>query len=123
MNSYALASLSCAFPAFIAVLSGVDGFGAGLVSFGAFGTGMTVVLMALTVSLALARQSLLHTLRRAMQHVDKAAGVLLVAAGLYMLYYWSIEVADTSHDSALRGPVQWVEGISDSMRNLRRFRP
>ncbi|MCP3938001.1 MAG: cytochrome c biogenesis protein CcdA [Actinomycetia bacterium] len=116
--SYAVASLSCAFPTFIVVLGSVDDLDSGIASFVAYAAGMAVVLTALTVSLAMARQSLLHTLRKAMKHVDRAAAVLLVIAGLYMMYYWSIEIADTAHNSAWRGPAQWVENFSDSIRNL-----
>ncbi|MCB0993193.1 MAG: hypothetical protein KDB16_19595, partial [Acidimicrobiales bacterium] len=115
--SYALASLSCAFPTFVVVISGVDGLDSGIASFVAYSAGMATVLIALTVSLALARQSLLHTLRRAMRHVDRAAAVLLIAAGIYMTYYWSIELVDAAHDSAWRRPSRWVEGVADSIRN------
>lgn len=117
-SSYALASLSCAFPTFVVVISGVDDLDSGIASFVAYSAGMATVLIALTVSLALARQSLLHTLRKAMQHVDRAAALLLIAAGTYMAYYWTIELVDAGHDSAWRRPSRWVEGVSDSIRNL-----
>ena len=52
-----------------------------------------------------------------MRHVDRAAAVLLIAAGIYMTYYWSIELVDAAHDSAWRRPSRWVEGVADSIRN------
>ena len=115
--SYAIASLSCAFPTFFALFGLVDGAGAGTTVFVAYALGMTTVLMALTVSLAMARQSLLHTLRKAMQHVDKAAGVLLVIAGAYIVYFWSIDLAEVQSGSAWREPVLLVERFSDGIRN------
>ncbi len=115
--SYAIASLSCALPTFIVVLTGVDGIGAGVVSFFAYAAGMTLVLMALTVSLALARQSLLHGLRRAMQHVDRAAAVLLILAGVYTIYFWILDLRNVAGDSGVRGPVRWVDSLSSSAAN------
>ncbi len=115
--SYAIASLSCAFPTFFALFGLVDGAGAGTTVFVAYALGMTTVLMALTVSLAMARQSLLHTLRKAMQHVDRAAGVLLVIAGAYIVYFWAIDLADVQSGSAWREPVLLVERFSDGIRN------
>lgn len=115
--SYALASLSCAFPTFFVVINGIDDFDSGVASFGAYTVGMTSVLMALTVSLALARHSLLQTLRKLMQHVDTAAAVLLIVAGLYTIYYWILDLADTKSNAGIRRPVLWVENVSDDIRN------
>ena len=81
------------------------------------GTGKLPPTEPLTVSLAMARQSLLHTLRKAMQHVDKAAGVLLVIAGAYIVYFWSIDLAEVQSGSAWREPVLLVERFSDGIRN------
>ena len=64
--SYAVASLGCELPIFLAAISGV--FGRGLASgaayFVAFALGFGVVLVSLTVTLAMARQSMVHSLRR-----------------------------------------------------------
>jgi len=115
--SYALASLSCAFPTFFVVVNNIDDVDSGIASFGAYTVGMTSVLIALTVSLALARQSLLQTLRKLMQNVDTAAGILLIVAGLYTIYYWVLDLADTKSNAGIRRPVLWVENISDGIRN------
>ena len=56
-------------------------------------------------------------LRKAMQHVDKAAGVLLVIAGAYIVYFWSIDLAEVQSGSAWREPVLLVERFSDGIRN------
>ena len=116
-TSYALASLSCALPTFLIVIGGVNDFDSGVASFAAYALGMTAVLMALTVSLAMARQSLLQTLRRAMKHVDTAAAVLLILAGLYTIYFWILDLASAESDADIRRPVLWVESISDVIRN------
>ena len=115
--SYAIASLSCAFPTFFVVVNNIDDFDSGVAGFGAYTLGMTSVLIALTVSLALARHSLLQTLRKLMQHVDTAAAILLIVAGLYTVYFWILDLADTESNATIRRPVLWVEQVSDGIRN------
>ena len=84
--SYAIASIGCTLPIFMAVLFGglfVDnGFVAGTLGVAIYGLGMGLVLTALTITLALAEGGLLAVLRRAMPWVDRAAGAFLVLADL-----------------------------------------
>jgi cytochrome c-type biogenesis protein len=88
--SYAVSSLSCTIALFMGVvagsLTGRDILG-GLSAFLAYGLGMALVLMALTLTTALARQGLVRLLRRVVPHVNRIAGALLVAAGAYLTYF------------------------------------
>jgi cytochrome c biogenesis protein CcdA len=94
--SYAIASIGCTLPIFMAVLFGglfVDnGFVAGTLGVAIYGLGMGLVLTALTITLALAEGGLLAVLRRAMPWVDRAAGAFLVLAGGYLVYYWTFNL-------------------------------
>lgn len=88
--SYAVASIGCALPLFVGnvVLSSKrDGVLTGLINTVLYGLGMGLIITALTVSLALASGGLLKTLRTAMRFVDRAAGVVMVLAGLYLVVY------------------------------------
>jgi cytochrome c-type biogenesis protein len=88
--SYAIASLSCALPLFIATVAGTfrrESALASLGSFGAYALGMTLVLLAITVSLGMARHGLVTRLRRVLPHVTRASGLLLVLAGAYLAHY------------------------------------
>lgn len=93
--SYAVASLGCALPLFIATLisgSRRNGVLSGLVMAGFYGLGMGLVITALTVSLAVASGGLLRVLRSAMRFVDRAAGVVMVLAGVYLVFYGIEEI-------------------------------
>lgn len=88
--SYAVSSLSCTIPLFLALVANTftaKDFGSGLVTFLAYALGMSLVLMALTLAIALARQSLVHSMRRALPYVNRVSGALLMVAGLFLAYY------------------------------------
>jgi cytochrome c biogenesis protein CcdA len=89
--SYAIVSIGCTLPLFATtVLGSFTSRSAlsGTLMVLAYGAGMALVLTALTVALALARGGLLQALRHAMRYVDRVAGVFLVLAGVYLVYYW-----------------------------------
>lgn len=88
--SYAVVSLGCTLTLFapqVAFTFRDGGVLSGLVYFLAYAAGFAVLLTALTVTLALARRSLLHGIRRAMPHVQRISGGLLVVAGAYVAWY------------------------------------
>ena len=113
--SYAVASVSCGLPTFIVVVStSVNDFGSGLVAFGVYAAGMSLVLTSLTISLAMARRSLLTRLRSLMRYTDQLAGVLMVLAGAYLIFYW---LSDRLEWSGL-GIVLNVERWSGDLTNF-----
>ncbi|MEM9034240.1 MAG: cytochrome c biogenesis CcdA family protein [Actinomycetota bacterium] len=106
--SYATASLGCTLPLFlVAVVTRPDGFASGLVSVIAYALGMTLTITALTVSMALARSTVLTNLRRVMPHVERISGVLLVLTGLYTIWFWVNDL--TAENGRQPGPIVWVE--------------
>ncbi|MGQ0803046.1 MAG: cytochrome c biogenesis CcdA family protein [Actinomycetota bacterium] len=113
--SYAIASLSCTLPVFLtAVVSTVTraNFVSGVISFLAYGLGMSVLLVALTLALALAKDSLVRHLKRAVRHVERAAGALLVVAGGYIVYYWVFYLGTDVGTERGSGPARFVERLS-----------
>jgi cytochrome c-type biogenesis protein len=123
--SYALVSLSCTIPLFIAAVapSFADAnFASGVAAFLAYGLGMGVVLIALTVALALAKHSLVRNLRRVLPYVYKVSGVLLVVAGAYVAYYGWYEMrvrgGDTSAGGAAQLVFDWNESISNWVQDV-----
>lgn len=86
--SYAVASLSCTIPLFLSVVANRAGPAASALTVVAYGLGMSAVLIALTLALALAQESVIHRVRSLLPHLQRASGALLVAVGLYLVYYW-----------------------------------
>jgi cytochrome c-type biogenesis protein len=116
--SYAVASISCSLPAFTSAVVGTfrrENLASSLAVFVAYAVGMTLVLLALTVSLGMAKQGLLRGLRKALPYVTRASGVLLLVAGAYLVHYGWYE--RRVRDGDLRGSraVEIVTGWSDDI--------
>lgn len=107
--SYAIASLGCTLPLFLSVVFNRPGPTSGVLAFVAYGLGMSIVLMVLTLALALAREALVRKLRAALRHVDRFAGVALVVVGTYLVWYWGTALARDPSDTIGSSPVQIVD--------------
>ena len=94
---YGIASLGCTLPLFLALVGASLGAESSdsLLVFAAYGLGMALVLTALSVAAALARQGLARGVRRLVPHMSRIAGALLLIAGVYVSYYWlRLELGD-----------------------------
>jgi cytochrome c biogenesis protein CcdA len=119
--SYATVSLGCTLPTFLSWVSGTtkrESALSGIAAFGAYAVGTTLVLLTLTVSLALARRSLVTFLRRSQQYVNRVAGAIVAIAGAYVAYYGWYELRTLHGDSVPSGPVDVVTGWSDDVQGF-----
>jgi cytochrome c-type biogenesis protein len=93
--SYAIASIGCTLPLFLGAVSGTinrESVADGLMVFGIYALGMTLVLVGLTVAIALARTSIVRFVRRVQPYVGRVAGGLVALAGAYVAYYGWLEL-------------------------------
>ncbi len=91
--SYALAAAACVFPVFLAIaLSALaaGGFLGGLLVFVVYALGMGAMMMLVSVAVSLSRVVLVRRLSSMMPHVERASAAILVAAGIYILFYWYV---------------------------------
>jgi cytochrome c-type biogenesis protein len=117
--SYAIASISCGLPTFIVVVStSASNFTTGLISFFAYSIGMALVLTALTISLAIARQSLLVKLRLFLPKVDRLAGSLMIMAGMYLVVFWITERIGASPNRVILEVENWSASLSNQISNI-----
>jgi cytochrome c biogenesis protein CcdA len=94
---YGAASLGCTLPLFLTLLGASLSGGGKLTAFLAYGAGMAVVLMALSVLVALAREGAARAVRPLLPFMSRIAGLLLLAAGGYLFYYWArLRFGDTA---------------------------
>jgi cytochrome c biogenesis protein CcdA len=91
--AYAVASLSCALPVFLVVVVSsltAQGFLAGLASFLSYSVGMGVMLVLITLVVASSQQAARVLLRRVIPVVDRVGNLVLLGAGSYIIYYWTL---------------------------------
>jgi cytochrome c-type biogenesis protein len=118
--SYAIASISCSLPLFTSAVAGTfrrENLVSSLAVFVAYAIGMTLVLLALTVSLGMARQGMVRGLRTALPYVTRFSGVLLVVAGAYLVHYGWYERrvradAEAGEPRAVGIVTDWSEDIA-----------
>ena len=118
--SYAVASLSCTLPPFLAVTATTFNqlnYVSGVSVFLVYGLGMGLVLTVLTVAIALTRVSIVGHLRRALPYIHRISGGLLVVAGAYLAWYGWYEVRVNRGDLSTPGPVAWVTDLSADLTN------
>lgn len=89
---YAATASSCVAPVLLGVL--FPAFAApslldGILQIGAYAAGMSILLLAASILIALSQERLLRSMRRILPHVEPVMGTLLIAAGVYLIWYWA----------------------------------
>ena len=119
--SYALASLSCTLPVFLSVVAGQvtrADFVSGAATFVAYGLGMALVLLSLTIAMAMGKQSVVRWLRGSARYVNRAAGAILVLAGGYIVWFWATGLVSGTEALNDSGAFGFVERLSQSAIEL-----
>ena len=89
--AYAVGSLSCTLPIFLAVV-GTSLTGGGLLgSFGQFvgyALGMGTIIFGVTIGAALFRRAVGRWMRLVTPYIHRVSAMFLIGAGAYLVYYW-----------------------------------
>ncbi len=105
---YAIASLSCTVGPFLAVTGSSVRVGSalGVLSvYAAYAAGLTIVVGALAVAVALASSAFVARIRRVLPYVNRISGIILVVVGLYVAYYGWFELRLFDSAGGLDDPV------------------
>lgn len=120
-TSYAVASLSCTLPVFLTLIAtqfSRRSFAEGLLLFAVYAAGMATVLLAVTIILALGKQSLVTRLRGAGAHINRISGALLVIAGVWIVWFWTTSLTSGAAELSSSPVFRRVENISQSIVNF-----
>ncbi len=112
--AYAVASIGCTIGPFSATVLGTidtEGFATGLVAIALYGVAMSLLVTALTVSLAVAQEGLLRVLRRGMKYVELASASVMIVSGLYLAWYWYNDIREKYDDRLTGNVLDWQERI------------
>lgn len=89
--SYGTASLSCTLPIFLTVVGtslAVSTLGTSIIQFLAYGLGMGLVIVALTLGMALFKETVSGGMQKALPYIQPVGSWLMVVAGTYIVFYW-----------------------------------
>lgn len=103
--SYGVASIGCALPLFVggvAASFGRDSSTRAVTGLMAYGLGMGAVLGALAIGIAVLGRGAGRHLRRVSRWVPLVGGVLLVAVGVYLTWYWLADIVSPGNSFALQ---------------------
>lgn len=113
--SYALVSLACTIPLFLAsVMASLTGGEVvnGVLRFAAYAAGMGLVITVLTLALSLAQLSIVTNMRRILPYVERTGAVLLSLSGVYVTYYGWYSLRVYSGDLSAGGPAKYMYDLS-----------
>jgi cytochrome c-type biogenesis protein len=102
--AYAVCSIGCTIGPFVAVVLGgitADGLATGTAAIGLYGLGMSLLVTALTVTLAVANTTLLRVVRKGMKVIDDFAAAFVLLTGLYITWYWYTSLTDDLDDQII----------------------
>lgn len=113
--SYGIASLSCTLPIFLSLTAAAVAGGSLMQSFSvfiAYGAGMSLVVMSLTLALAVGRDRVLRAIRPVAAHLSTISGWILILAGGFIVFYWAT-VLSAGGEAIANNPVaRFFESIA-----------
>ncbi len=96
---YGIAALGCTLPTFLALVGvslGATNAAEAAAIFAAYGIGVALSFMTLSLLAALFQQGIARALRRLGPYMGRISGALLALAGAYLTYYWARTLFGTS---------------------------
>ena len=118
--SYALVSLSCTIPTFLIAVTATfeeENFVSGLAVFLAYGLGMGLVLMVLTMAIALAEQGLVRNLRSVLPYVHRVLGRAAGAGGRVRRVLRVVRASSTERRHHRGAVANWVFDLNSRVSN------
>jgi len=115
--SYALASLSCTLPVFLSVVAlqvQRTDFISGVATFIAYGLGMSMLLVGVTIAIGLGQHSLVGWLRRSVRYINRVSGFVLILAGSYIVWFWGTTLTSGADALNSSGPFRFIENLSQT---------
>lgn len=109
---YAVTSIGCTIGMLTSAIFGsvnVHGYVSGVLSISLYGVGMSVTVIALTVTLAFAQTGMLRALRRSLPYIDRVAALFLVGTGLYLTWYWYGAISENTETNTVTSRIESLQ--------------
>lgn len=119
--SYGVASLSCTLPIFLSLTAGAVASRSLFESvsvFLAYGAGMSLVVISLTIMQAVGRETVLRRIRPIAAHLGTISGWTLIVAGVFIVWYWATVLGAGAETLGENPFVRWIEETSSNVAQL-----
>lgn len=113
--SYGVASLSCTLPIFLSLIAGAvaaGSIGETVAVFAAYGAGMSLVVIVLTVMLSAGRDRVLRVFRPIAARLGTVSGWVMIVAGVFIVWYWATVLISGASELGANPIVRFIEGLS-----------
>lgn len=113
--SYGMASLSCTLPIFLSLIAGTvatGSIGESVAVFAAYGAGMSLVVIVLTVTFGAGRDRVLRTIRPLAARLGTISGWIMIVAGAFIVWYWATVLMAGAVGLAGNPIVRFVENVT-----------
>ena len=113
---YAIASIGCTIGLLTTAILGsigTQGFTSGVISIVMYGLGMSLLVTALTVTLAAAKTGMAKMLKHSLRYIDKVAAGFIAITGAYLTWYWYGAISERSSLGNIVSNVEnWQNSVS-----------
>lgn len=119
--SYGVASLSCTLPIFLSLLAGAiatSSLGASVAIFAAYGAGMSLVVIFLTLTLAAGRDRVLRAIRPLGARLGAISGWVLLLAGAFIVWYWATVLISGAAGLGSNALVRLIEELAADIAGI-----
>jgi cytochrome c biogenesis protein CcdA len=114
--AYAIASIGCTIGLLTTAILGsigTHGFVSGVISIAMYGLGMSLLVTALTVTLAAAKTGVSRMLKRSLRYINKVAAGFIAITGAYLTWYWYGAISERSSlGNVVTNVEDWQNSVS-----------
>jgi cytochrome c-type biogenesis protein len=119
--SFGIASLSCTLPIFLSLIAGTVATASlteSLLVFTAYGLGMSLVVIVLTMVVAAGRDRLVAKIRPLSARLSTISGWVMIVAGVFILWYWITVLSGGASDLGSNPVVRAIEEFTATVANV-----
>ena len=123
--AYAIASIGCTIGFLTTAVFGsiaLNGFVSGVISILLYGLGMSMLVMALTVSLAFAKTGIVAIIKNRLNIIQRLGAILVTLTGVYLVFYWYAAISEERTASFVSRIERWQTRVASFLQQQGAFR-
>jgi uncharacterized membrane protein len=123
--AYAVASIGCTIGFLTTAVFGsiaLNGFVSGVMSILLYGLGMSMLVTALTVSLAFAKTGVVALIKNRLNIIQRLGAILVTLTSVYLIFYWYAAISEKRTASFVSRIERWQTRVASFLQQQGAFR-